>query len=94
LESIKNVCEPFDLARVDFYKQLQKRMADETVAFVELESQDAPLLRKNSFRPQKKLEPELCRAPRLVSNSPAIPDSEEATFPGTRDIAKAERLNP
>src|SRR5438034_3372740 len=44
LEEIKRICQPFDLSRVEFYKQLQRKQAEDTVAAIEIEAADADLL--------------------------------------------------
>jgi hypothetical protein len=44
LEEIKRICQPFDLSRVEFYKQLQRKQAEDTVAAIEIEAADADSL--------------------------------------------------
>ena len=45
LENVRRICEPFDHSKVDFYKQLQQKQAEGTVAAVEIEAADAASLK-------------------------------------------------
>lgn len=41
LEKIKSICEEFDLSRVEFYKELQRKVEDATVPVIEVEARQA-----------------------------------------------------
>lgn len=41
LDNIQSLCEPFDLSRIDFYKQLQRPQSEPTVPSIEIEASDA-----------------------------------------------------
>lgn len=41
LQQIKKICEPFELAKIDYYKELQKSTDERTVPVIEVEAQDA-----------------------------------------------------
>ena len=44
LEKVKDICESFDLARVDFYKQLQRKETAREIPTIELEASDSGAL--------------------------------------------------
>lgn len=41
LQQIKSICEPFNLAKVDYYKELQKSTEERTVPVIEVEAKGA-----------------------------------------------------
>jgi hypothetical protein len=44
LQQIKTICEPFDLGRVEYYKELQKNIDERTVPVIEVEARGADRL--------------------------------------------------
>jgi hypothetical protein len=48
LEKVKGICESFDLARVDFYKQLQRKEIAREIPTIELEASDSGALEGSS----------------------------------------------
>ncbi len=44
LQEIKSICEPFDLGKVDYYKELQKFIDEPTVPVIEVEAGEADRL--------------------------------------------------
>ena len=50
LEKIRTISNPFDLAKIDKYKETQKALANRTKAFIELEAQNAGSLGNISIR--------------------------------------------
>jgi len=96
LQEIKSICEPFDLGRVDYYKELQKFIDDRTVPVIEVEAREADRLgglEVSIFGTDAEDLKELGTVSRTVYLSATENDGTEAEFVYPATIMQVGALN-
>ncbi|MHB8655833.1 MAG: hypothetical protein ACYDA9_18370 [Terriglobia bacterium] len=96
LQKIKNVCEEFDLSRIEFYKELQRNIDERTVPVIEVEARAAGTLGGSEisiFGTHDEDLKELGTVRRKVYLSATETDSAEEEFVYPAKITQVGELN-